>query len=99
VKVTKIRGCSATVSGMPLPPRRPAATSCQVSARWTAEQDRHRLARWLPQAFSSTPSGSVLVSNTVRASPVVISAAVIDPVRWTGWVQYPAAATWCGQRT
>jgi hypothetical protein len=33
VKVTNSRGWAATVSGMPLPPRRPAAIRCQASRR------------------------------------------------------------------
>jgi hypothetical protein len=61
VKVTNRRGCLATVSGTPLPPRSPAARSWKLSAWWVAEQEGHTDARRLPHAFSRVASRSRLV--------------------------------------
>src|SRR2546421_1508419 len=58
VNVAKTLGWDSTESGMPLPPRSPAATRWKASRRYQLAQDRHRDARRLPQATSSTSSGS-----------------------------------------
>jgi GNAT superfamily N-acetyltransferase len=44
-----------------------------ASARYTSAHGGQRAARRVPHAFSSTPSGWLSVSNTVRASPVSVS--------------------------
>ena len=58
VNVAKTFGWDSTESGIPLPPRSPAATRWKASRRYQLAQERHRAARRLPQATSSTSSGS-----------------------------------------
>src|SRR5207237_10826277 len=61
VNVAKTLGCVSTESGMPLPPRSPAATRWNASRRYQLEQERHLDARRLPTVNSSTSSGSTSV--------------------------------------
>jgi len=48
---------ASTDSGTPLPPRSPAATNCQASARYTAAHVAHTDSRRHPHAFNTTPPG------------------------------------------
>ena len=61
VKVANTHGCSAMVSGMPLPPVSPARTSCRASRLYTVEQGGQTVSRRLPQGTCSTPPGSSVV--------------------------------------
>ena len=59
MRVANTHGCAVMVSGMPLPPARPARTSCRASRLYTAEQAGQTASRRLPQATCSTPPCSV----------------------------------------
>jgi hypothetical protein len=84
VNVRKTSGRSATVSGTPLQPRIPAATSWKASPRYVRAHDGQTASRRLPQHFSSVSSGSRSVEYTVRISPVVRSIASTCPRIRTG---------------
>ena len=92
MRVANTHGCAVIVSGMPLPPARPARTSWRASRLYTAEQDGQTASRRLPQA-----TGCLAVEGGQFAGGQVDhvgAAAKLDRVRAAGVggeLAFPAA--------